>query len=346
MSEKNNELTAKEIIDQMLNQTSISTKELSKILGASERSVRDIIAKFCDLHPQFKIDDFKNDKDSYEFKKEWNGILCALLSISSLSDYDKRRKKNMVENEITKLEELMKSIDSYMVGADRKFALIDSTCVQAKLELNLYDRIFELISLITIGMSKMAPFLRFQCLLSFYETLKVLPNFVSESIAFYESQLNDYKDTAKKDWPDEIGALSFCEDIHDYLLKVLRVKMDGREIEEKIYEFEVVGRSLRELQLLACFNPVEYNAMNEIMTKPKERVLEEHDLTHTMEKIKNVLDLTNQQEAAVFEWCEKVLLQQAFQREHLTDNVHIGRELLRDILIGKNKDLIKSETEK
>ncbi len=37
LSENNKELTATEIIDQKLNQTSISTKELSKILSASER---------------------------------------------------------------------------------------------------------------------------------------------------------------------------------------------------------------------------------------------------------------------------------------------------------------------
>lgn len=334
------------IISEMLNKADIGTDEMAEVIGITDRSVRDILNKLCDKYKELNIQDFKLGK-SYKFKAAWNGLLTTLLVVTNLPQYDKRKNQYSLEGHLDHLEELIKAIDENLNEIDQGIVKTHSTYQQAELELKLYDSLLHRIGRITNQVGMMPPSLRFQTLAGINQVLEHVPSHIAHKHSSYLIENHLYKKHTKE--TNEINETAFQEDLEEYLVTLLSLRLQGQKGIEETHNIEVVGSTLLEQLVLGNLSGIEAEGIDALVTKTRDDLLEQPKIKETLQKVSAVLDQENKVDQLVLHWIEELLLILATTAGNKNGNKEIGKELVRQVVTEEVyrhlNEFIKSDDE-
>lgn len=319
------ELNKEKIISNKLNQQDIGTEELGVVVGVTDRDVRLLIKKLCEKHPDIlKQQDFK-DGERYSFKAAWNGILTVLLSVAGLPQYDNRKVQNTLEGYLEFVETLIDGIDQYTTEYDKKMIKEHSTYQQAILEKKLYDSTIERLGMIVNQLGMLPASLRFQTLARINTQLKSIPSNIAQSHAAYMIERSMNKRKAN----DDEKETSFKENLEEYLVSLLKIKMQGKQEIQQYIKNDVLGRALLKQYVLGNFNDFKVKGLEEIVNNTRKKLLEQQEIKEIMDKITNVLNKDKPMEQMMLNWIEKTLVLFELTAIDGDKDKDLGKELLR-----------------
>jgi arsenate reductase-like glutaredoxin family protein len=333
-AKKDEELNKDQIINERLNQEDIGTEEIAAMVGITDRSVRDILKKLCNKYEELNLQDFKEGRP-YKFKASWNGLLTTLIEVAGLPQYDNRKDQSSLEGHTEHLNVLITGINTYLNDIDRKLVKSHSTYQQAELELKLYDSLLHRIGNVVNQVGMMPSFLRFQTLAGINEALEYVPSQMAHVHSRYLLQKQLYKKDAEES--NEINTTSFREDLEAYLVSLLNLRLQGQDGIDESFKIEVVGSTLLEQLVLGDLTAVQSNGIETLVTKTREDILEQSEIKQTLQKVKTVLDSDEVVDQVVLNWIEKILLLLAMSDGSNNKSKEIGKELVRQSVIGNIK---------
>lgn len=328
---ENEKFDRTKIIQDKLNKEDIGTKELAVVTGMEERSVRNILNKLCENHPQLKLENFKDGK-AYKFKANWNGLLTTLCEVASLPQYDGRKEQHSLEGYLDHIDVLMQGIDTYLTSLDQAFIKSHGSYQQAILEKKLYESLLYRIGSIVNQVGMMPATLRFQTLAGLNKKLEPVTTHLAQRHSKCLIDKHLYKKAALNENPNAINDTSFQEDLEEYLVSLLHLRMQGKDGIDETYNMEVVGATLLEQLVLGNLTDGNIDGVEELITSTKQDLLQSSLIKPTFEKVKGVLDEKNPVEQMVLNWIEQTLLLVALGNSNEEKNRALGKELLRQMV--------------
>lgn len=329
---KDKKLDRTTIIKEKLNKEDISTEEMAVVIGITGRSLRDNIWKLCHNHKEtIKTDDFKKGK-AYVFQASWNGILTTLISVAGLPQYDNRREQHTLEGYLEHLKILMTGIDEYATEEDQAIIKTHSTYQQATLEEKLYESVLNRIGSISNNLGLMPSSLRFQTLAGINKTLELVPSNLAQKNASYIVQQALYKKYAKNDDEKSVNLTSFKEDLEEYLVSLLKMRIEGKEGFNETLNMEVVGNTILEQMILGNITDTEHEGIMDTIIKGREEMLDQSQIKETLEKVASVLDPENSLESIILDWIKHTVLLFTSTIANSKTNKDLGKELMRQVV--------------
>jgi len=318
----------RDIIREKLNREDISSEEIAVILGMTDRSVRNILKKLCEHNERLNLEDFKEGK-FYNLKASWNGILTTLLEVAGMPQYDKRKDQHTLGGHLEHLEILLEGIEKYLTKTDQALVKSHGTYQQAMLERKLYESILHRLGNISNQVGMMPSSLRFQTLAGINQLLEKVPSHMAQKNAAYMIEKALYQRQAKEDDEDSVNETSFKEDIEDYLVSLLRLRLQGKEGLEESWNIETVGSTMLEQLILGNLTGIEAKGVDELVTKSRQVLLEQPEIKDTLEKVATVLDPEKPLEKMILNWIKETLLLVTITVSNKDRNKELGKELVR-----------------
>ncbi|AWI03110.1 hypothetical protein [Clostridium drakei] len=318
-------LSREKIISDSLNKQDIGTEELAVVLGVTDRSIRNMLKKLCNRYPDsIEEKDFKDGK-VYSFKASWNGILAALLTATDLAKYDSRREQNTLIGYLDFVETLIDGIDQYIVEQDKTIIKGHSTYQQAVLEKDLYDCIIKRLGSIVNQLGMLPASLRFQTLAGINEILKSVPVHLAQQHAAYATERYIHKAKVSDDEKERL----FKEDLEEYLVSVLKLKMQGKSINKELVEDNILVKALLKQYILGNLKDPKLKGIEELISKGRRNILEQQELKEVMDKVANVLNKDKPIEQMMLNWIEQTLVLFELAVTNGDKDKELGKELLR-----------------
>lgn len=323
------DLNKEDLIKNALNHSPIGTKEMSIILGYSERSVSDMLKKLCE-HSDLNIEDFREGKN-YRFKPEWNGILTTLLSMMSLPGFDKRFAPHSVIEIYDKSSILLEGVDAYLSLEDQKIVK-DSVCYkELQIDSNLYSILTKRFSSILSSLAILPKHLRTQTLVGFNKILEPVPSQLNERYVSYLMNEDLRKNRLKS--REMEGETQLIENsVEELLSSMLKLRLKNQAFPEKPNPNKDIVETLLGKGLIDELTTAEMEGFDDLINKSREELLELKDLKEALNKVKNVLDANKPYENLVIQWIENLLLSFSLIFTSSSENQDIADEFLRQAL--------------
>lgn len=335
--EKDTRIEGKTIVIEKLNKEDITSQELAAIISMTDRSVRNIIQKFCDSNEEFNIDDFK-EKGTFNLKSNWNGIFTVLMEMTRLPQYDKRQKQHTLEEEMDLNEVLLKGIEYYLSDED-KFLIKNQIIYKETALLNdLYDSLFERIGLMASVLSMMPIHLRMTTLAGFNEVLKNYPQFLTQKSVAFMIGLSQGKEQREELAQGKEVEIDFDNSLESYLIKILKMKMQGKDIKEEfsqVYSEEEMKEALFKEFVMDNLTPVEIEGLRELIEKARNDIKAVPQFEKTMDKVKGALDPEDYYDMMILRWIEGTMIQLNYAMTEADGNKSLGREIVRESKYGE-----------
>lgn len=325
------------LIEEKLNQEDITSSDLAKIIGMSDRSVRNMIEKFCKSNEEFSIDDFK-EKGAFNFKSNWNGIFTVLMEMTQLPQYDKRQTQWTLEEEMDLNEVLLNGIENYLSDED-KFLIKNQIIYRETTLLNdLYDSLFERIGLMASVLSMMPIHLRMTTLAGFNEVLKNYPQFLTQKSVAFMIGLSQGKKQREELAQGKEVEINFDNSLESYLKKILKMKMQGKDIKDELspmHSEEEMKEALFKEFVMDNLTPVEIEGLRELIEKARNDIKAVPQFEKTMDKVKGALDPEDHYDMMILRWIEGTMIQLNYAMTEADGNKSLGREIVRESKFGE-----------
>lgn len=329
-----------------LNKEDMSSEEMAEILKISDRTVKNTLRKLCEDNEGIDMDDFKEGKN-YRFKASWNGILIVLLQVSDLPRYDKRKSQYTLEGYVQHMEIMLKNVEEYLTPLDQALVKSHSSYQQAILEKDLYEVLMHRIGSISTQVGLMPASLRFQALAGIMESIENVPSYLAQKNARYTIKKAQYKNHVQKDKKNLIDEPLFKEDIEEYLISLLKLRLHGEEGIQESYKVEVAGATMLEQLILGELTDAEDEGVKKIVGESREYLLHQPEVKDVLERVASVLNLEKPLDRLLQGWIEETVLLIGVRMNHKKADIELGGELVRRAVTNQvQADLKKFNTKK
>lgn len=321
------------ILDKKLNAISLKTEDLAKILKVDPRTVRNYIARICEVH-SFSLDDFKDER-GYTFPPKWHGLLLVILQLRLLAQDYGKSEQHTLEQYLDILYTLVSNVDKFLPDSDQKLVKNHFTYQRALLEEKLYDTITTRLGEIVNVLGLMPPFLRFQILLGINRKLTGVPSELAQRYSTYLVQRALHGMGSSEG--GEISESSFVDDLEEYLVSLIKLRMRGEENVEdldgvsELPPQNSLSRVILEQMVLGNLTADEHQGLNDIAMKTREQLLEQPEVKETFDKILGVLDQNNPIDMQVMSHIKRTILLMELSGSN-SDNQRLGAELMRRVV--------------
>lgn len=328
-------------IKNKLNKESIRSSDLATILGYDIRSVSSKLNKFCEANELDPLR-FKKGKN-YEFDQEWNGILTTLLSLVDLPKYDKRFTQNSLIETYDHSRILLENIDKYLSDEDQKLVKSHLCYTETLLERQLYDMFMDKVTGIICSLGFLPHHLQTQTIIEFTKILDPVPHQLSEKYVAY--LMNNAKKKEKNEDINSENEIKITEDsLEDYLISILKARLNNQEIPEKTYTDEEYAKLLFEQLFLNDMQVYGNDALNDFVKEAREKHLERKEINDTLMRVKAVLDEDKAYDELVGKWVENMLISVSTVKSVSDENKDLGEEILRQIITNEGLRLLTTKT--
>lgn len=319
------------ILKEKLNKEDISTIQMATLFRVDARTIRNRLEKLCDIfEDELSIDDFRDGK-KYSFKPTWNGILAVLLSVTDTPEFDKRKTQHTLEGYYNFLQILMDSVTNFLGDVDRRVVMSHGTYVQAMLEKEYYEKMITRLETVIDELGMMPASLKLQTMAGLYDTLGYIHAYLAKASSIYELEKIDYMNYNLEGDSSSVSPTSFKEDLGEYLVTLLSLRLQGEEDLLKSLNLKAVGSTLTE-NLLLMGNVVgdkNVKGLNSLMYDTVEDIAECTEVKQILERIAGVLDLENDMEQNVYHWIQQYIIDLSTKNKIVGDSHDISKELIR-----------------